>query len=309
MIDLTGKTQDQVEEMFSTDSVKETLQLGVDMFYNQVEDEDLEELRELTQTQDVDDLMLHLIALVGNPEMGSKKYDPENGEKVRMIHPVNLAKALGSSYWLENIYPDPEERFPKALEIIALMDDILYDIRKVRTLIQDEQWRMIPQCLIRFEIDMTLAQIAELNMFKFPVLDTPNDWKTNQSGGYWLSNDKCTLNRGASEQPQECLDVLNTLQRNTFALVNANQQDYQDYFYTKMLKKYTEYTAASITKNVTLTSGIVFDTMKSYEFHFEWKFDFRGRMYSTGYDVNLQGDKYHKGTVYPTMKNFKETKC
>ena len=303
MIDLSGKTQAEIEQMFSNESLYETLQVNTELFYNEVSDEDLDDLRQIVQTDDIDDLMIYIIALIGNPELGYKVYQPHQG---RAVQPEAMAKAIGKCKWMQDNFIDPLERYPTALNIVAMFDEVLYDIVYTRTLMEDEQWKMIANCIVQFDIDTSSAIIAELDMVKFPLIDTPIDWEVGQSGGYHLNESKSTLNRGDANQPQECLDVLNTLQHNRFELVGQNLQDLQDYVYTKQLLKYSEFGAKNITKNVTLTAGEVFETMAPYEFMFQWRFDFRGRLYSIGYDINLQVDKYRKGIIRPCLSNFKD---
>ena len=48
-----------------------------------------------------------------------------------------------------------------------------------------------------------------------------------------------------------------------------------------------------------LQSAMVYDLMlqEDNEFYFIWKYDKRGRMYSQGYDINLQGSEYKKATI------------
>ena len=303
MIDLSGKTQAEIEQMFSNESVQETLAVNTEMFYAEVDDEDLEDAKLVLKTSDIDEAMLYFISLIGNPEMGYKVYDPIKG---RAVKPDALAKALANSRWFQDNYPDPVERYPIALNLVACMDEIFYDIIYTRTLVDDGQWKMIANCIVQFDIDVSTAVIAELEMVKFPLIDNPLDWKVGQSGGYHTNTAKSTLNRGSAKQPQNCLDVLNILQQNRYELVNENIQDLQDYIYTKQLLKYQEFTASNITKNITMTADEVFQTMKKYEFMFQWNFDFRGRLYSTGYDINLQSDKYRKGIIKPCISNFRE---
>ncbi len=303
MIDLKGKSQVEIEKMFSNESVMETLAINTEMFYNQVADEDISYIREILKIDDIDEFMLYLIALIGNPEFGQRKFD--DGE-YRIIPAEALAKAIGGSRHLELAFVELQERYDSALEIVAYLDTVFYDIVLVQQMNDDGQMPVITSCKIGFDIDLSDAQVAELEIFKFPLIEQPIDWEEGHSGGYHLNDTKCTLNRGEAKQPQECLDVLNTLQHNCYELTeNANLQDLQDYVYTKQLIKYDEVMASRITKNVTTTAGLVFDTMKDYQFMFQWKYDFRGRLYSTGYDINLQSDKYRKGVIRPCQSNFK----
>jgi len=68
------------------------------------------------------------------------------------------------------------------------------------------------------------------------------------------------------------------------------------------MKKYDFHFAETIVRNTTKSADLVFKTMQDREFYLEWKFDFRGRIYSTGYDINLQGDKFRKGIITPVIE-------
>lgn len=41
----------------------------------------------------------------------------------------------------------------------------------------------------------------------------------------------------------------------------------------------------------------IYDDYLNKTFYFNWKFDKRGRMYPCGYDINPQGDEYHKASI------------
>lgn len=299
-LNIDGMSQLEIEEMLSVEEMYEELQLAVELFYNQMDDEDIEYFSKVLDGNDPEEVLCYTIGLIGNSEFGIKRHSPF---KHRLIGAEILAKAIANSRGMKELYPLPEERYPKALNLVGAMDTVMYDIDLARIEIEDGQWRTLTQCMVGFDLDAKVQLITRMGAHSLPMIEKPDEWKVGHSGGYQLTNSKCTLNKGEAEQPQECLDVLNTLQANTYRLTdNAELQELQNYVYTKQLIKYPEHFANEITKHVTTTAGILFDTFKNREFHFEWKFDFRGRLYSTGYDINLQSDKYRKGIIQPIIK-------
>lgn len=293
-------SQTEIEEMLSQESMYEELQVAVELFYNQMDDADVEEFSKVLDGNNPEEVLMYTISLIGNPEMGIKRRNPY---KHRLISAEVVAKSIADCRAMKELYPLPEERYPKALYLVGAMDEIFFDIDLARIEIEDGQWRTLTQCMIGFDLDVETATMGSITAEAFPMIEEPNDWKINQSGGYHLNESKCTLNKGEANQPQECLDVLNTLQKNAYKLTeNTQLQDLQDYVYTKQLIKYPDHFANEITKNVTTTAGMMFDAYKDKEFHFAWKYDFRGRLYSIGYDINLQSDKYRKGIIQPIIK-------
>lgn len=144
--------------------------------------------------------------------------------------------------------------------------------------------------------------------FPLPILENPKDWSENElGGGYILSESKSTLNRGEANQPQECLDVLNILQKNTYMLREGiTTEEYKQYIIAKQLHKgRNQLTAESVAINSTTTFALHVSLLRNRCFYFQWKFDFRGRLYNTGYNIHLQSDSYKKSMLVPCGLNFK----
>ena len=294
---LEGKTQEEVEMMFSKASLLETIAVEADLFINEMEEDHFKLLQDLFTPRYILLCDLYIIGIVANPMVYSLLNDG-----YRCIQTSGVIKALAFSRFMVNNYPDKDEAFRLSFDIIKAMDGVLYDIDYVNIKFEDGEYRKIAHCLVGFELDSSLAVAPELEFFKIPMIETPNDWTTRSSGGYHLNESKPTLNRGESEQPQEVLDILNTLQHNAYTLTDdAHLEPLQDYIVDKLMKKYDVHYAESIERNITKSADIVFNTMRNRTFYFEWKLDFRGRLYSTGYDINLQGDKFRKGIITPVI--------
>ena len=307
-MDITGLTQVEIESMGSREQLIEVLKVQVDTFYNEVSDDDLFEVSQIVGNDNLDEVMLELLYIVGvsTPKSRwSKKHN--NARKIRASDVVTLLAGSGT---FKRLYQDNDvERVRMAGAVVIAMEDILYDIEPDKVYIGDEQFRSIPFCFIYFHFDEDKELTPDWSYFALPLVETPKDWTTWQNGGYHSSESKCTLNLGASEQPKECLDVLNTLQHNRFRI--NSDSNVEDYFQYKMEKAMKAENAVEI--NIqgqvinTLTSfEQTVDIMRNREFYLEWKFDFRGRAYNTAYNIALQGDKYQKGMIIPSSTNFKD---
>jgi hypothetical protein len=298
-INLNGKTQEDVEMMFSTSSLLETIKANAEIFISRIDDEYFDKISEIIDGNDAEEIMLYIVGIIANPTVFSKELD----SGIRLIQTNSVIKALGYSRFMQNNYPDLEEAFHKSIDIIFLLDGILFDIAYHNVKLDDGEYRKVAHCEIGFNIDELTAIAPELEFFKFPLIEQPKDWNEYDSGGYHLNNTKPTLNRGADFEPQETLNVLNILQHNKMKLTNdAQLEPLQEYMIDKLMKKYDFHFAESIVRNTTKSADLVFKTMQDREFYLEWKFDFRGRIYSTGYDINLQGDKFRKGIITPVIE-------
>ncbi len=298
-IELNGKSQEEVEMMFSTSSLLETIQANAEIFINKIDDKYFDILSKIVDGNDSEELMLYIVGVIANPMVFSKELD--NG--IKLIQTNSVIKALGYSRFMQNNYPDLEEAFRKSIDVIFALDSILYDIAYHNVKLDDGEYRKVAHCEIGFTLDELSAVAPELEFFKFPLIEQPTDWSEHASGGYHLNNTKPTLNRGSDFEPQETLDVLNILQHQGFRTTSEAQlESLQDYMVEKLMLKYDFHFAESISRATTKSADLVFKTMQDKDFYLEWKFDFRGRIYSTGYDINLQGDKFRKGIITPVIE-------
>ncbi len=152
----------------------------------------------------------------------------------------------------------------------------------------------------------------------FPMICTPKDWTENEAGGYLTPiHSKPTKKRGEANQPQKVLDVLNNFQSNVFILANhVSYQEYTQYIRGKVESKYMHLSLPEAELKIRdiirgSTSGFEYVTswyQDSYgikkPFYLEFQYDFRGRVYSTGFNINLQADSYRKAMILPAESNF-----
>ena len=144
----------------------------------------------------------------------------------------------------------------------------------------------------------TLTKIS-LTRYLPPMLCEPLDWENNDEGGHLLHSDNAILGYQNQHNEKQSLDVLNILQRIGWKFTEMVQQaepkakgkksDETDREYTKRVTQHNERSHYS---------RYVYDLYKDVkEFFFTWAFDKRGRQYSQGYDINLQGSEFKKASI------------
>ncbi len=308
MIDITGMTQIDIEAMASRSELKEIFQIQCAEFYNQIDDEDIVEVSQIVGNQNVDDVLLELIYIIGmKPE---KPRYLKNESDFRLIEVEKVITALAGTKTMQMLYGENKViLYKKSASVVISMEDILYDIELQNKPIEDGQFVTSVYCIVGFDITEQKELTPEWDYFRLPLVEQPKDWMTYQNGGYHSVESKCTLNLGEGEQTQDNLDILNKLQHQRFQLhKNSSPDEYYDYKIAKAMKEddvKDESLVHDKVKNTLVSYESTLDTMFPYEFMFEWKFDFRGRIYNTAYNIALQGDKYQKGMVLPCPNNFK----
>jgi len=308
MINISGMSQIEIEELSSRESIKEAMQILSAEFYNLIREEDLTGIEKIIPIDFRDDILLEMLFILGDENTGS----PEKlTSKIRLIEPKALITLVAGTKTLSNLYgEDRKELFIKATEIVLFFEDILYDINIRTKHIGDNQFREVVYCELGFTFDTSFAEVPKWEYFKLPLIEKPNEWTTYNNGGYHTSNAKCTLNLGEAKQPQKVLNILNKLQNQKYLLhPKTNIDHYYTYKLNKAHKKNNgiedDYEIDKKVRNTLTSFSDTIETMKDKKFYFEWKFDFRGRMYNTAYNIALQGDSYQKGMVIPDKTNFK----
>jgi DNA-directed RNA polymerase len=114
----------------------------------------------------------------------------------------------------------------------------------------------------------------------------PRKWKKNTGGGYFSENHSIILGSGnyhKLNQDYECLNILQDMRWEINQEVAENVRNTNKIQMTVGKKQF---------------KGILKE-YKDKTFHFVYKYDKRGRVYSSGYDLNIQGDEYHKALLDP----------
>lgn len=254
------------------------------------------------------DVMIDLITALGNPKLGVN-IAKEQGVIKRQIEIHFLVSVIAGLHSIVNRY-DTIYRFKVACDIVEQMDTILFDVVQTKRNDLDLGWLTETNAIIEFNVGEDALKLDGLNRYKYPFIEQPLPWHNLEGrsiGGYHCEElrEKVTTNKGSSIQPKECLDVLNILQANCYNLRDIDMQEEYDYAYASMKKKaITELQKKDLDRNVDTRLMTCFETysfVSDKDFYFQWRFDFRGRMYSSGYDVNLQSDKFKKACIKPKM--------
>lgn len=144
-----------------------------------------------------------------------------------------------------------------------------------------------------FKLDDKTADLIAKTKFLPPMLCKPNDWTNNRNGGYLQGSGSCILGIMNHHEGNQSLDVLNMLQAIPWQLNELI--DYVEKS-NKDLDTHEKLTQFELMKN---QSTIVYNELmdSGNRFHFGWKNDSRGRMYSQGYHCHLQATQYKKAIL------------
>ena len=143
---------------------------------------------------------------------------------------------------------------------------------------QDDAWYVVPNfCLSK----STKQEIDKLQYLP-PMKITPLDWVDNHSGG-WLYETKSILlgKKFAKHNDPLAYDVLNKLQKVQWTIDTETYLTEKDTNHNLKKKQFLR----------------VMDEYLGKPFHFVWRYDSRGRSYSSGYHLNIQGNEYGKALI------------
>lgn len=180
-------------------------------------------------------------------------------------HIQSIGSRLGARMGYEGL-----EAMEKGVKMLNLGAEIgIYDIYLYPN-------RKIVKPTIRLE-PYTLDKVRMLEYVP-PMLCPPNDWVKNNDGG-WLSFDKhVVLGKGNRHSDPQALDVLNKLQKIPWVLDPAVVLNYCS--------------AHPLESDARLYASYL-----ERPFYFVWRYDKRGRMYSEGYNINLQSEQFRRAAI------------
>ncbi|MCH9735760.1 MAG: hypothetical protein K0U78_14615 [Actinomycetia bacterium] len=298
MIDIDGLTQIEIEELFSQENLNEYISIELAVFLEQMEQEHYDILA--THVDTPIETMMKLIAFFGDAKIG---HQLDTGERVIELE---YAMSFVSTLFKEDEY---NNRMQRAIDLIADFDTILYDLQQSVRMSDDGGYYTETSLIVGFSIgkDTKINEYTNLVRFRLPLIEEPLAHTEKSSGGYHLDSGKVVLNRGEQNQPQECLDVLNKLQCNAYTLNEVSYTDERllimDKLQSNNWKNPNKSDIQLLEDNeakcdtIMLTTHETYKTMENKKFYFAWKFDMRGRMYSIGYDLNLQATSYKKASL------------
>lgn len=147
---------------------------------------------------------------------------------------------------------------------------------------------------------VTISEILQAKLTRLlflpPAKYEPLDWTSKYDGGYAYSRHYAILGSKYNKHNDYInIKVLNDLQRIPYELTSV--VDLDEEFEPKC--KDSESREQAI-KQFELRQKIakeIYAEYKNIPFYFIWQYDKRGRLYSRGYDLNIQGNEYRKASL------------
>jgi len=302
MLDINNKTQSEIEEMFSDENYNQELALAVNEFIQKLPQSIYDTVGNIVpsmSTDDVDVFMVELITMIGTRSNGLAI--SEDYPHIREFSAEQMV--LSIARMIPNV--DKNQTYVIAMDIVAELDTVFWDINQEHKMSEEGNWYTATTVVVDFEVSSDAEKLSGYKRFKLPLIERPIPWvRGSNEGGYHLDTGKVTLNKGEKDQPQNVLDILNKLQDQKFTLRSYNLQEQFNYALNRIASKNWKSEESAHLKS----AQVLFTTMQeSYlamegqQFSFAWKYDFRLRAYSVGYDINIQGASYQKSMIKPVF--------
>ena len=303
-MNIAGLTQLQIEQEFDNQKLHEELNKEIAEFAETVysyipQFHEMLSAREiLAEDLEIMEVIIILLSILGNDKSGI----PVKGHtaNTRDIPLETVIKTMYLDREFNKMFQ--EESLNVAMDIIAEFDGIFYDIVKSVKRMEDGQFATFTYIRSEILFSENLNLRATYNRFRLPLIECPDDWTEKSRGGYKLAKRKCTTGRGSEKQPQLVLDTLNKLQKQSW--IHSQDEELElNYSYDKFLSEgNSDRMSRKKANDLLLSTEETYATMEEIPMHFEYRFDFRGRIYSTGYDINPQGNTIKKGGLIPNFE-------
>lgn len=180
-----------------------------------------------------------------------------------------------------------------ASEIINQCEGIIYEIELQEKEEEINSYMLVPL----FESDH--LEWLESIQYPLPMLVEPRKWVSNNEGG-WLSKQESVVHGSMNHHNEtQALEALNQLQSIEWELdqdmllfpevpnKELDTQEKKDQF--RLMKE---------------ASKKAYKEIGTKPFYFVWRFDKRGRMYSQGYQINLQSTNFKKAILNTSKKQI-----
>ena len=282
-----------VDDLLTCESIVNKLNRGIEYVNSWLnKDHDVErELRLLAVRElDIKELVMQVVACISL----------ECQKPMKLVSIASLcARHLNMS--------DKVEAIHTMAEVIAVLGETdLFDVKKTK-----EGWIV----LSRVGLDAEITQYADNALYLPPLIIKPRKVRHNRDSGYITQRGE-SLILGFYENHHDdniCLDVLNTLNSNEYELDTDFINQYEEQWHREELsqQEYEElshadreiYNMDAKTWKKFQEQGKFFQHLMIHHgnsFYLCNKVDKRGRIYSSGYHVNVQGSSFKKAMV-----NFK----
>jgi DNA-directed RNA polymerase len=168
-------------------------------------------------------------------------------------------------------FNNPIDAVKTGAELLAVTHGELFDIA-----LSSDGTDIIP----KLQLDSKTRAMIDNLQYLPPMQQKPNDWISNTDGGWLWERKSIILGKGNHHDEYQAYDVLNRLQSVAWTI------DVPTYVNNE---------------NPHCNDKEQFDTVVtdalSQPFYFVWRYDKRGRSYSSGYDLNVQSDEYGKAMI------------
>ena len=178
------------------------------------------------------------------------------------------------------------EKVCMCMTLLLAASGIVFDVERT----QSDAYVVIP----KFKLTGPLKDYIEQKKYLPPMVTVPKKWLSNKGGGYLTRNESCVLGHNNHHEGQQATDVLNILQDIALEL------DLEALSYEETSNKVLD-TDEKVKQfeHMCRESLVVYEDIlnRGNEFYFVWKYDKRGRVYSSGYHINIQGTQYKKSII------------
>ena len=315
-MNIDGLSQFEIEQEFDQSKVRDAISNEIIEYAEIIESREylIEEIMvkylDDVDILDVKEIVITLLTVLGNHKSGINLGQDRAGNIKPLAQGMKkiYARDIPFAVVVKTIYKDQfiaklfkHEALNFVMDLIVHLDEIFFDIIKRVEMVEDGQFRTLTyiRSEILFAEDVNLR--AHYERFRLPMIDVPHNWTQQSRGGYYLNKSRVMTNMGETNQPQNVLDVLNSYQHQAWTHSQDLELEYQ-FNITKFIEDGdNEATAKLKADAMKLTCQETYEAIGDKHIYFEWKYDSRLRHYSTGYDINLQGNKAKKGALRPVL--------
>lgn len=140
-----------------------------------------------------------------------------------------------------------------------------------------------------------VREFIENTQYMNPMLCEPDDWTNNHNGGYLTICEHVILGRHNNHMEKQALDALNIIQSIEWEL----DMEAVNYVEKPKHELDTPEKAEAWQHHIDKSTDVYQEMVdEGNSFWFPWKYDFRGRLYSQGYYINLQASEYKKSLLH-----------
>lgn len=255
-------------------------------------------------------------------------YWPSKNEriaKIKHLNPIEIIHRI-----LVNVIPhDHDLSYQQVVSPLAryldykdLFDGVKTAAELVAVVCFSDLYDVIPasnsvtgSLMIRSNYSLSNATKLKIEKTKYlpPLLVPPNKITQNYCSGYLTKNESVILGNGNHHEKPLALDVLNILNSIKLSLDTESLQYAEEYVEPSeediKVKRLTKDDLAIRKTNharMAETSVEIYNEMlgKGNEFYITWKYDKRGRVYSAGYAITVQGTDYKKSLLNLATKEI-----